>query len=87
LKNYSFFKQLLLSLRGKPVLAVKVSAEMPGPCLPTRLSVENPAGQIADGKHKLSVLNAVRCKLLARVVSVVNNIQEYMQKTAGKSLV
>ena len=43
--------------------------------------------KVAEGKHKLSVLNAVKCKLLARVVSVVNNNKEYVQKTAEKSLV
>jgi transposase len=43
--------------------------------------------KVAEGKHKLSVLNAVKCKLLARVVSVVNNNKEYVQKTSEKSLV
>ena len=43
--------------------------------------------KVAEGKHKLSVLNAVKCKLLARVVSVVNNNKEYVQKTAEKNLV
>jgi len=43
--------------------------------------------KVAEGKHKLSVLNAVKCKLLARVVSVVNNNKEYVQKTAEKSFV
>jgi transposase len=38
--------------------------------------------KVAEGKPKLSVLNAVKCKLLARVVSVVNNQREYVQKTA-----
>jgi transposase len=37
--------------------------------------------KVAEGKHKLSVLNAVKCKLLARVVSVVNNNLEYVKKT------
>jgi hypothetical protein len=35
--------------------------------------------KVAEGKHKLSVLNAVKFKLLARV--------EYVQKTAEKSFV
>ncbi len=43
--------------------------------------------KVAEGKHKLSVLNAVKCKLLVRVVSVVNNSKEYVQKTAEKSFV
>jgi hypothetical protein len=34
--------------------------------------------KVAEGKHKLSVLNAVKFKLLARV--------EYVQKTAEKKL-
>ena len=38
--------------------------------------------KVAEGKHKLSVLNAVKSKLLARVVSVVNNDQEYVRKAA-----
>ncbi len=38
--------------------------------------------KVAEGKHKLSVLNAVKCKLLARVVSVVNNNKEYVKKIA-----
>lgn len=38
--------------------------------------------KIAEGKHKMSVLNAVKCKLLARVVSVVNNNKEYVKKAA-----
>lgn len=42
--------------------------------------------KIAEGKLKLSVLNAVKCKLLARVISVVNNNKEYVQKTAEKEL-
>lgn len=35
--------------------------------------------KVAEGKHKLSVLNAVKCKLLARVVAVVNNQQPYVK--------
>jgi transposase len=38
--------------------------------------------KVAEGKNKMSVLNAVKCKLLARVVSVVNNNKEYVKKTA-----
>jgi hypothetical protein len=33
-------------------------------------------------KSKMSVINAVRYKLLARVVSVVKNDREYVKKTA-----
>jgi len=38
--------------------------------------------KVLEGKHKMSVLNAVKCKLLARVVSVVNNDREYVKKEA-----
>jgi transposase len=36
----------------------------------------------ADGKNKMSVLNAVRNKLLARVLSCVNNDKVYVKKVA-----
>ena len=38
--------------------------------------------KIAEGKNKMSVLNAVRNKLLARVIAVVNNKKEYVKKIA-----
>jgi transposase len=38
--------------------------------------------KVAEGKPKMSVLNAVKCKLLARVVAVVNKGEEYVKKTA-----
>ncbi|MBS1921755.1 MAG: hypothetical protein JST17_16030 [Bacteroidetes bacterium] len=38
--------------------------------------------KVLDGKPKMSVINAVRFKLLARVVSVVKNDKEYVRKTA-----
>lgn len=38
--------------------------------------------KVAEGKNKMSVLNAVKNKLLARVVAVVNKQQEYVKKTA-----
>jgi transposase len=38
--------------------------------------------KVLDGKAKMSVLNAIRFKLLARVVSVVKNDREYVKKTA-----
>jgi transposase len=34
--------------------------------------------KVAEGKNKMSVLNAVKAKLLARVVSCVNNNREYV---------
>jgi hypothetical protein len=37
---------------------------------------------VLDGKPKMSVINAVRFKLLARIVSVVKNDKEYMKRTA-----
>lgn len=40
------------------------------------------ARKVMDGKAKMSVINAIRFKLLARVVSVVKNDREYVKKTA-----
>jgi transposase len=37
--------------------------------------------KVSDGKPKMSVINAVRFKLLARVVSVVKNDKEYVKRT------
>ena len=38
--------------------------------------------KVAEGKNKMSVLNAVKNKLLARVVAVVNKKQEYVKRSA-----
>ncbi len=38
--------------------------------------------KVLEGKPKMSVINAVRFKLLARVVAVVNSNKEYVKKTA-----
>ena len=38
--------------------------------------------KVSEGKSKMSVLNAVKNKLLARVVSCVNKQQEYVKKVA-----
>jgi transposase len=38
--------------------------------------------KVAEGKSKLSVLNAVKNKLLARIIAVVNKQQEYVKKVA-----
>ena len=38
--------------------------------------------KVAEGKAKMSVINAIRFKLLARVVAVVNNDREYVKKVA-----
>ena len=38
--------------------------------------------KVAEGKSKLSVLNAVRNKLLARVIAVINKQEEYVKKVA-----
>jgi transposase len=38
--------------------------------------------KLGEGKNKMSVLNAVKNKLLARVVAVVNKQEEYVRKTA-----
>lgn len=38
--------------------------------------------KVAEGKNKMSVLNAVKNKLLARVIAVVNKQKEYVKKVA-----
>jgi len=38
--------------------------------------------KVLEGKNKMSVLNAVKNKLLARVVAVVNKKEEYVKRTA-----
>jgi len=38
--------------------------------------------KVAEGKNRMSVLNAVKNKLLARVIAVVNKGEEYVRKTA-----
>ena len=38
--------------------------------------------KVAEGKNKMSVLNAVRNKLLARILSCVNNKKYYVNKAA-----
>jgi len=38
--------------------------------------------KVAEGKNKMSVLNAVKNKLLARVIAVVNKGEQYVRKTA-----
>jgi transposase len=38
--------------------------------------------KVAEGKSKMSVLNAVKNKLLARVIAVVNKQEEYVKKVA-----
>ena len=38
--------------------------------------------KIREGKSKLSVLNAVKNKLLARVIAVVNKQELYVKKVA-----
>ena len=38
--------------------------------------------KVAEGKNKMSVLNAVRNKLLARVIACVNKQQEYVKNIA-----
>ena len=38
--------------------------------------------KVAEGKNKMSVLNAVKNKLLARVIAVVNKQVEYVKRLA-----
>jgi transposase len=65
-------KKLKTNLHMAALTAIKFDSELKG-------YYER---KVAEGKHKLSVLNAVKSKLLARVVSVVNNNQEYVRKVA-----
>jgi hypothetical protein len=39
-------------------------------------------GKVEEGKSKLSVLNAVKNKLLARIIAVVNKQELYVKKVA-----
>ncbi len=38
--------------------------------------------KVAEGKNKMSILNAVKNKLLARVIAVVNKQEEYVKMSA-----
>jgi transposase len=65
-------KKLKCNLHMASLTAVKLDPEM-------KAYYER---KVAEGKSKMSVLNAVKCKLLARVVAVVNKDEKYVNKTA-----
>jgi transposase len=43
--------------------------------------------KVGEGKNKMSVLNAVKCKLLSRVVAVVNKGENYVKKKPENPLI
>ncbi len=65
-------KKLKCNLHMASITAVRYDAEL-------KLYYER---KVAEGKNKMSVLNAVKCKLLARVVSCVNNQKMYVKIAA-----
>lgn len=65
-------KKLKCNLHMASLSAVKLDAEL-------KAYYER---KVAEGKSKMSVLNAVRNKLLARVVAVVNKQELYVKKAA-----
>ena len=70
--HYMANKKLKCNLHMASLTAVKLDADL-------KAYYER---KVAQGKNKMSVLNAVRNKLLARVVACVNKQQEYVKKSA-----
>lgn len=70
--HYMANKKLKCNLHMASLTAVKLDADL-------KAYYERKVG---EGKSKLSVLNAVKNKLLARVVAVVNKQKEYVKKAA-----
>ena len=70
--HYMANKKLKCNLHMASLSAIKLDADM-------KTYYER---KVAEGKNKMSVLNAVKNKLLARVVAVVNKGEEYVKKTA-----
>jgi len=70
--HYMANKKLKCNLHMASLSAVKLDADL-------KAYYER---KVAEGKSKLSVLNAVKNKLLARVVAVVNKRQEYVKRVA-----
>ena len=70
--HYMANKKLKCNLHMASLTAVKLDADL-------KAYYER---KVAEGKNKMSVLNAVKNKLLARVVAVVNKQQEYVKKSA-----
>ena len=70
--HYMANKKLKCNLHMASLSAVKLDADL-------KAYYER---KVAEGKNKMSVLNAVKNKLLARVVAVVNKGEQYVRKTA-----
>lgn len=68
--HYMANKKLKSNLHMASLSAVKLDADL-------KVYYER---KVAEGKNKMSVLNAVKNKLLARVIAVVNKQQEYVRK-------
>jgi transposase len=65
-------KKLKCNLHMASLVAVKLDADLK----------QYYHRKVAEGKNKMSVLNAVKCKLLARVVACVDKQKLYVKKTA-----
>jgi transposase len=65
-------KKLKCNLHMASLIAIKVDADLKAYY----------KRKVAEGKNKMSVLNAVKNKLLARVIAVVNKQEEYVKKVA-----
>ena len=70
--HYMANKKLKCNLHMASLSAVKLDVDL-------KIYYER---KVAEGKNKMSVLNAVKNKLLARVVACVNNQREYVKKVA-----
>lgn len=70
--HYMANKKLKRNLHMASLSAVKLDADL-------KAYYER---KVAEGKNKMSVLNAVKNKLLARVIAVVNKQEEYVKKSA-----
>jgi transposase len=70
--HYMANKKLKCNLHMASLTAVKLDADL-------KAYYER---KVAEGKNKMSVLNAVKNKLLARVIAVVNKQQEYVKRSA-----
>ena len=70
--HYMANKKLKCNLHMASLTAVKLDADL-------KAYYER---KVEEGKNKMSVLNAVKNKLLARVVAVVKKQQEYVKKSA-----
>jgi len=70
--HYMANKKLKCNLHMASLTAVKLDADL-------KAYYER---KVAEGKNKMSVLNAVKNKLLVRVIAVVNKQQDYVKKLA-----